>query len=482
MLPWNDITVIAEEGPGVVWLGTTRGAVRYEAKSGSAPVHYFSGRRWLPEDRVSAVGFQDSPEGKSVWLETASGFSRILYKPMTLAEKARYFEERVRARHVRHGLTADSNLSRPGELATSKTASSDNDGLWTAIYLAAESFRFRVTGDAKARDFARQGIQALMRLESITGNPGFPARSIIQTDIEPQPKDGEWHATADGKWKWKGDTSSDEIVGHYFAYAVYYDLIADHAEKSVIRSVVERISSHIVDNGYHLIDVDGKPTRWGWWAPDEIWADPDETGLRALHLLSHLKVASHITGNPKFEQAYNDLVNHHKYALLTRNQKINIPSRVNHSDDELAFLSYYPLLQYETEPRLRSIYAESLERSWQCERAERNPLWNFIYAAGTGTRNFELAHAIRTLQEIPWDLVTWTVANSHRLDLATDPIADRFQRKQSLAVLPADERPVAKWNGNPYSPDGGNSGRSEDDGAFYLLPYWLGRYHGFIMD
>jgi hypothetical protein len=28
--------------------------------------------------------------------------------------------------------------------------------------------------------------------------------------------------------------------------------------------------------------------------------------------------------------------------------------------------------------------------------------------------------------------------------------------------------------------DGGEGGHSEDDGAAFLLPYWLGRYHGFL--
>jgi hypothetical protein len=37
-----------------------------------------------------------------------------------------------------------------------------------------------------------------------------------------------------------------------------------------------------------------------------------------------------------------------------------------------------------------------------------------------------------------------------------------------------------KWNGNPFIVDGGGAGRSEDDGGFFLLPYWLGRYHGFL--
>ena len=41
-----------------------------------------------------------------------------------------------------------------------------------------------------------------------------------------------------------------------------------------------------------------------------------------------------------------------------------------------------------------------------------------------------------------------------------------------------DERGAGKWNGNPYVPDTGGDGRVEDDGASYLLPYWMGRYHG----
>jgi hypothetical protein len=38
-----------------------------------------------------------------------------------------------------------------------------------------------------------------------------------------------------------------------------------------------------------------------------------------------------------------------------------------------------------------------------------------------------------------------------------------------------------KWNGNPFRLDGGGGGRGEDDGAFFLLPYWLGRYHGYLI-
>ena len=225
-------------------------------------------------------------------------------------------------------------------------------------------------------------------------------------------------------------------------------------------------------------------TRWGWWGPTAIWEDPDETGLRALHILSHLRVALHLTDNAPqrapVQRAYDDLIATHKYHLLTRNQKISVPGHINHSDDELAFLSYYPLLQYEKDPKLVDTYRQSLERSWQIERPERNPLWNVIYAAGTGAREFDREESLRTLREIPMDTVRWTVTNSRRLDVPLDPMNDRFKRAQALVVLPYDEIPMWKWNGNPYALDGGNGGRSEDDGAYFLLPYWMGRYHGFI--
>jgi hypothetical protein len=47
-------------------------------------------------------------------------------------------------------------------------------------------------------------------------------------------------------------------------------------------------------------------------------------------------------------------------------------------------------------------------------------------------------------------------------------------------VLPADERHFDRWNRNPFLPDDGNDGTVEDNGSAFLLPYWMGRYHGFI--
>ena len=36
-----------------------------------------------------------------------------------------------------------------------------------------------------------------------------------------------WHFAEGDEWEWKADTSSDEMDGHFFAYAIAFDLLAD---------------------------------------------------------------------------------------------------------------------------------------------------------------------------------------------------------------------------------------------------------------
>jgi len=99
---------------------------------------------------------------------------------MTLAQKAQVFEERIRARHDRYGLTASSNLRVPGDLSSNVTRDDDNDGLWTAMYAAAECFRYAVTKSPEALANARKAVEAVLFLEEVAGRRGFPARSFIR--------------------------------------------------------------------------------------------------------------------------------------------------------------------------------------------------------------------------------------------------------------------------------------------------------------
>ena len=144
-------------------------------------------------------------------------------------------------------------------------------------------------------------------------------------------------------------------------------------------AVVKRVTDHILDHGYSLVDIDGNPTTWGYWSPEKLNDDPvwwQERGLNSLEMLSHLKVAYHIVADPRYTAHYRELVQKHHYAINTLEAKV--PGGVSH-DDQLLFLSYYPLLQLEREAGLRAIFTSSLKRTWEAERVEKNPLWSFIY-------------------------------------------------------------------------------------------------------
>ncbi len=474
-LPYEDVKQITAGPQGDRWVSTAIGVTCYA----NGRWKYYAGKRWLPSDEVTDIAVDS--EG-TAWIGTEEGLSRIEKRQYDFEKKAEYFEERISARHKRYGYVTSCYLETPGDVNSFVYEASDNDGLWTALYVAAESFCYAATGDLQARERARESLKALMALEAKTTIDGFPARAIVRKGEERVIQShGEWHESPDGEWLWKGDTSSDEIDGHLFAYGIYYDLVADAQEKEQIEDVVRRIMGYIVDHDFLLVDVDGEPTRWGVWSPRYLngtWKA--QQCLNSLEILAHLKTAYHITGDPKFQDAYQYLIREHHYALNTIDQKIMPPGIVNHSDDELAFLAYYTLLSYEDDPHLRSIYLLSLERSWQYERPEHCPLWNFIYGALT-CNHCDVDEAVLALERIPMDLITWTMRNSHRADIQFDESPGRFDEPQSAVAIPPDERPVMRWNGNPYRLDGGNDGRSEDDGTFYLIAYWLGRYHGFVV-
>jgi hypothetical protein len=152
----------------------------------------------------------------------------------------------------------------------------------------------------------------------------------------------------------------------------------------------------------------------------------------------------------------------------------------NYSDEELALLSFYPLMNAETDPGLRRQYQDVLTKVWERVRAEKNPLWDFIYAQGTGATDYDCADATDSLRRIPLSTISWTVKNSQRDDLKIMPNPDRFGAEQAQSAMVPNERSVDKWNSNPFELDGGNGGRSEDEGAFFLLPYWFGRYYHLI--
>lgn len=476
-LPVLDLRCLALGEDGALWIGSACGVIRLL----EGRWRYYAGRRWLPSDAVNAIAIDT--EG-SAWIATERGIARIAFPRMTFVEKAAHYEQITAQRHNRDGYVTDCRLTPSGDYTGFVYEASDNDGLWTALYLCAESFRYAVTRDSEARALAAKSLHALRELVRVTGIPGFPARALLRRGervIQSDPGPNWYPSPVEPDILYKNDTSSDEVDGHYLAWYVYSELVADADEKAAIAATCRAVTNHILDHDYTLVGPTGKRTRWGVWPPESLNRDPDwaeERGLNSLEILSHLKVAIHLCGDARFREAYRDLGEREHYALNTILQKRLPPTgENNHSDDELAACAYYPLLQLERDPTLRSLYLLSLERTQAILRPERSPFHNVIYGTCTG-QPCDAEAAAQWLRDAPWDLRTWGMNNSQRADVTLDPFPGRHGERQLTHVLPPGETRVAKWNHNPYAADRPGDGSGEEDGTFWLLPYWMGRYHG----
>ena len=500
-MPQIQMTGVARAKNGDIWGGTQNGVWRLR----DGKFRYFASRRWLPSDAVKRVWCDDKDR---CWVETDKGFACLEEKPMTLAYKAAHYEEIAAKYHNRRGYLSNCSYKVAGkpELGTFHEAS-DNDGLWTSVYLGAECLRYGATKDPKAKALAKKSLNALLELERLTGIPGFPARATV-TDDElkagvtgmslndkvPAPGGGEtpiWFRSPVEKNVWmKGDTSSDEIAGHYFAWFLYDRHVADPEEKKRIAATCKRVTDYILDHGYTLPDHTTLATRWGHWEPSLMNDSPywkQERGLNSLEILSHLKVAYALTGEKRYEQAYEDLINKHHYLLNILTYRRNTPWwRLNHSDDELAYLAYYPLMLLEKDPARKLILSQSLARTWepslteQTIKAEASPFYNFMYGALTGSP-CDVESAQLTLQDWPLDQTEWKMSNSVRLDVAlrVAPGGGRNRTETDRVLSPA-ERGVTRWNACYWEADTIGEGRGADDPGAWLIGYWLGVYHGYL--
>jgi len=528
-LPWNDFTGLAAGPSGEVWFATHLGVVRFEG----GEWHYRQGRRWLRGDNVTQVVVARNGDA---WFATTSGVGSIVRRPMTLAAKAELYEKEIE-RYIQRtpfGYVAEAPLTTPGDKTTAKPGDSDNDGLWTAMYGAGECFAYAAQGDEASAKRAKRAFEALRFLQKVTqgGSPqppkGYVARTIRPVEwpdpnvgrLDGDRKEAErdklwkvyeprWPKSADGKWYWKGDTSSDELDGHYFFYPLYYDLCArDEAEKERVREVVRDLTDHIIAHDFSLVDHDGKPTRWGVYGPRSVNRDPfwwPERGLNSLSALTYLAVAEHVTGDPKYGKHALELVEKHGYGQNLMFPKAQYgPGSGNQSDDEMAFMCYYSLLKYSKNEALKNQVRYSFYAYWAMEHPEMNPFFNFAYAAMNSDKSITnvwgdfsvnpwagwFEDSASTLRGFSLDRRDWSHKNSHRLDLrmlTAQQSIDLYEPRGRVRgvrvngkVIPVENRHFNHWNTDPWHLDYGGSGGELASGTVFLLPYYMGLHHGFV--
>ena len=508
-LPDAEITGIAVSENGDRYFSTGTGLIHQH----NGNLSYYGYKRWLPSPKATGVAV--SKDG-TVCVSTDKGLSVIETKMMTLEEKAKTLREITETYNVRKdGFVLDRELDNEGVVSLDEgyIPNTDNDGHRTGNYLADLALEYACTKDKETRKRAKRSLLAMIKLTEITGIDGFVARAVRYPD-ERDYGTGvrhEWHITKDENGsdiEWLGETSSDEIVGHFFGYAYYYDLVADEKDKELIRRTVSKILDHILAHNFRLVDTDGIPTTWANWNPellnnDNKWAE--EKGTNSLQMLTYLACGYHMTKNGKYKDAYDMLASDKHYVMNL--MKYRIPDgHLCHIDDNHDFLMISLLMKYTENPELKSIYAMGLTNHWNDAKAEKNSMYNFIYGAMTG-EFFNADDCIDELIDYPMDLICWSLYNSHRTDLEWNmKPCEMGMEPQLESPLSAHERrivtndlnrficdsgaddvakPIFKMSDDPtaynvFPPTGNDKGMLLRTCNNFTLPYWYGRYYGLI--
>lgn len=426
---------------------------------------------------------------RMIYLGLFCCFQAVYASPMNLSKKADIFQYDMEERFLLEG-QALCKLQLPHAGRDFISYNMPDNAYMTGIYVGALSMKYAVTGSPADLTAAQKSLKALHLLCNVSGKPGLLARAAWPLE-RPMADDGIWRPSDDGKHKWRGDVSSDQMDGVLYGFSLAYDLIADDEEKAMIAADVAALVGHILANDLRIIGYDGKVTTWGKYFPAYTRFEP----LNALLLLQALKVAHHVTGEARFGDAYRKWAIDEGYAerSLRARKSLNPLFRgaVNHSDDVLLFLGYEPLLRYEEDPVLRDLYLESYRRSWEGPgrypgmKGEANPLYAFLAAKYLGDTS-EVAAAIDTLRWFPFD-IKWnrdTIARyEEKFSVTFDPAIQSPEPAQGQAI-PIDrrEKTWSTWVQDPYNSPGSRDRDEgiEYNGHDYLIGYWLGRHYEMI--
>jgi hypothetical protein len=266
---------------------------------------------------------------------------------------------------------------------------------------------------------------------------------------------------------YKGDTSSDELIGHLFLYKLAYDILgSEDAElKSIIANTMDRLAQHVSDNNYMMVDGSGQPDTWAKFNREFFYNSSQLGGapMTASVVLCLFKLAHYVTGYQKWADEYEmaALDPAYEYAKLTtqyheqcymlmmltlddvspliRNSLNNqadlsygsatsemlIRLFLNYSDEEMAMLAFYLLFQMEDDEQLLNLYRQAIDDWWISIKYSENPLWYYIYQLAYPDRTITDAYGNNILETAAWslsrhpmDLIRYSASNTARDDIA----------------------------------------------------------------
>lgn len=401
-----------------------------------------------------------------------------------LAEKAALLEEGLSRLHLLpSGLLAYRVHLPHGPDGPPVVTYMADQGAWSGALLAAEAERRAATGSPEALERVRALLRGLSALTGVTGHRGLYARCAAPAGfLRGEPLPHLWRDGARGYegWRWRGDSSKDQVAGILHGLAAVRDLVEDPWSRARAARLLGDLADRLLGRGGVWEDADGEPTTFGD-VGHRVLGLP--VGVNAAIALGLAEAAARATGEPRHRRMLEALLREGADGAL-RYPTVRLLGKEGWSNANMVAMALSSILRgpRPADPagaRLRAGAEEALRRVLALHRGEGNAFWIAVAApagAAAGVTGGDLDDALWQLRRYPLDRADRVVDHSGRRDLPRAFWDSKRGREQFAVPLPVDLMGATSfaWKSNPYEvvQEAEGDGRTVFAGTDFLAAYW----------
>lgn len=381
-------------------------------------------------------------------------------------DRALTISSEIQATHVPFGTVLNPMYAAPDSTEIRTYTRCADSAIWTGHWLAAESFRYRVTRSPEALVAVKAALRGIQSLVDVTGSSNLLARCLVDpaSPFSAGPRQEEsHHGEFTGRWDgreyvWIGHTSRDQYMGVFFGLSVAYEHVDDEAVRATAADLVTRLIDRLLDKSWAVTMPNGSVSTVFWLRPDQE--------------LAILQVGRQV--NPsRFARVYDDMRRDASGLGFMIMLEASDPhgSYYKYNLDAIAFFNLLRL--EEASSGKRGSYLNAYRTFRNAVSTHGNAFFNMIDRAVGGPeaqRDSETAELLREWLLRPRRDDWVDLRGKYRAcggDRACDPIPVRERVRTDFL-----------WQRSPFLLYGGGEGRIESAGIDFILPYWMARYYG----
>jgi hypothetical protein len=384
-------------------------------------------------------------------------------------------------RHVPYGIIADpeyaSGAVESGADFTRivKWVRIGDGAIWTGHWLAAEAFRYKMTGEAAARANLQRAVDGIEDLSTVTTPraPDLLARAFVPTSIaymadfeKAEGRHGLFDGTVNGEpVRWIGNTSRDQYVGAFFGMAVAFDMLdpavpADAATRAQISGVATRLLKYLLRNGWSVKRPDGTTSTTFVGRADQQLALA-QIGRRV---------------NPKqFDTTYVRLRKSLASSVINPLSMECTDPYSSYFKFNLDYATMFNLVRLE-EPTssYRTTYLNAYNKLRSCTATHDVAHFNVVDRALRGPSSARDADTRRFLE-------LWLLRPRRDYEVNLTGRYAACGTNRACSPVPVNERPNTDflWQRSPFTlMSAGGLGTIETSAIDFILPYWMARFYG----